>query len=593
MSLFLKNSQGAVWSGLRILLQLARQRAGGLAVGLTALILVDVCQLYLPRLIKYAVDDLTYGRADAQRLLTISGAVLALALSMALLRLLWRPLLMGFSRVVETELREQFFDHLQVMHVGYLSDMPPGELMARATNDLNNIRMATGIGMVAAVDGTIMAMAAVGFMLYINPLLALLAIAPMPAIVILTRRQSRIFHRRFMAVQQAFSAMTEQVREVMAGVRLVKAYALAEQEERRLSQSARGLLQHNLGLARVMALFFPLMVFFTNLSLAVVLGFGGPLTVFGRITAGDFVAFTAYLGMLTWPMMALGWVVSLIQRARTSLERVSQVLEAPPAVQDPPQPASLPAGAGLGVEARHLSFRYPGAAAPALQDVSLRAPASRLTALVGRIGSGKSTLLNLLGRLYEPPSGALFVEGVDVLALRQAVLRAHLVQVPQEAFLFSTSLAQNLALGRPAASEAQMWAALEAADLAAEVRALPQGLDTELGEKARTLSGGQRQRLCLARALLLDPPILALDDPLSAVDTETEARILANLARLRAQRTTIVVSHRLASVAFADTIYVLDQGRIVEQGSHAQLMAAAGLYHDLFAEQALLAELEG
>ncbi|MEW5913797.1 MAG: ABC transporter ATP-binding protein [Thermodesulfobacteriota bacterium] len=592
MSPLSRHSKGALGSGLGILLRLARQRAGSLAVGLAALILVDGCQLYLPRLIKFAVDDLTYGRADVQRLLTISGVVLALALVMALLRVLWRPLLMGFSRVVETELRQHLFDHLQAMHVGYLSDMPPGEIMARATNDLNNIRMATGIGMVAAVDGTVMAMAAVGFMLYINPLLALLAIAPMPAIVILTRRQSRVFHRRFMAVQQAFSAMTEQVREVMAGVRLVKAYALAGQEEQRLSQSARALLGHNMGLARVMALFFPLMVFFTNLSLAVVLGFGGPLTVFGRITAGDFVAFTAYLGMLTWPMMALGWVVSLIQRARTSLERVSQVLDAQPAVQDPAQPARLPAAAGLGVEVRDLSFRYPGATAPALQNVSLRAPAGQLTAIVGRIGSGKTTLLNLMGRLFEPPPGALFVEGVDARALRQTDLRAHVVQVPQEAFLFSATLAHNLALGRPEASPEQMWAALEAADLAAEVQTLPQGLDTELGEKAHTLSGGQRQRLCLARALLQDPPVLALDDPLSAVDTETEARILANLARLRAQRTTIVVSHRLASVAFAQRIYVLDQGRVVEQGSHAQLLAAGGLYHDLFAEQALLAELE-
>lgn len=592
MSPLSRHSKGALGSGLGILLRLARQRAGSLAVGLAALILVDGCQLYLPRLIKFAVDDLTYGRADAQRLLTISGVVLALALVMALLRVLWRPLLMGFSRVVETELRQHLFDHLQAMHVGYLSDMPPGEIMARATNDLNNIRMATGIGMVAAVDGTVMAMAAVGFMLYINPLLALLAIAPMPAIVILTRRQSRVFHRRFMAVQQAFSAMTEQVREVMAGVRLVKAYALAGQEEQRLSQSARALLGHNMGLARVMALFFPLMVFFTNLSLAVVLGFGGPLTVFGRITAGDFVAFTAYLGMLTWPMMALGWVVSLIQRARTSLERVSQVLDARPAVQDPDQPARLPAAAGLGVEVRDLSFRYPGATAPALQNVSLQAPAGQLTAIVGRIGSGKTTLLNLMGRLFEPPEGALFVEGVDARALRQADLRAHVVQVPQEAFLFSATLAHNLALGRPQASPEQMWAALEAAELAAEVRALPLGLDTELGEKAHTLSGGQRQRLCLARALLLDPPVLALDDPLSAVDTETEARILANLARLRAQRTTIVVSHRLASVAFAQRIYVLDQGRVVEQGGHAHLLAAGGLYYDLFAEQALLAELE-
>ena len=585
-------TQGEAANGWIWLLRLARRKALGLGVGFTALVLVDILQLYIPRLIKFAVDELTYGRADTHRLMLIAGGVLGLALGMAALRMVWRPLLMGFSREVERRLRGELFEHLQAMHLGYLDDNPPGELMARATNDLNNIRMATGIGLVAAVDGAVMGLAAIGFMLYISPLLALFAILPMPAIVILTLQQSRRFHRRFNKVQEAFSAMTEQVREVISGVRLIKTYALAGPEERRLEVTARGYLRENLSLARVMALFFPLMVFFTNLSLAVVVGAGGPLAVFGQITPGDFVAFTAYLGMLTWPMMALGWVVSLMQRARTSLERVSQVLSAVPAVQDPPKPFSLPTEPRLGLEVRDLTYRYPGASEDTLSRVSLRAPAGELTAVVGPIGSGKSTLLRLLGRLYEPPRGAVYVEGLDARDLTQSDLRAHVVQVPQEAFLFSATVAHNLALGKPEAGEAELWAALEAAELAQEVRELPQGLQTELGERAHTLSGGQRQRLCLARALLLNPAVLVLDDPLSAVDTGTETRILANLARLRAGRTTLVVSHRLGSVAFARRIYVLDQGRLVEQGDHRSLMARQGLYHDLFAEQAILAELE-
>jgi len=579
----------SAWALLR---GLARRKALGLGIGFTALVLVDVFQLYIPRLIKFAVDDLTLGRADAQRLMYIGLGILGLALAMVCMRVIWRPLLMGFSRETERVLRSELFDHLQSMHVGYLDDNPPGELMARATNDLNNIRMATGIGLVAAVDGAFMGLAAIGFMLYISPLLALLAILPMPAIVILTRQQSRRFHTRFSKVQEAFSAMTEQVREVISGVRLIKTYALAEPEERRLEVSARSYLRQNLSLARVMALFFPLMVFFTNLSLAVVVGAGGPLAVFGQITPGDFVAFTAYLGMLTWPMMALGWVVSLLQRARASLGRVSEVLLAEPAVQDPANPARLPEKPELGVEVRDLTYRYPGAAADTISGVSLTAPAGQLTAVVGPIGSGKSTLLRLLGRLYEPPRGAVYVEGIDVLELAQRDLRAHVVQVPQEAFLFSATVAHNLTLGDPHADEARMWAALEAAELAEDMRALPQGLQSELGERAHNLSGGQRQRLCLARALILNPAVLVLDDPLSAVDTGTETRILANLARLRAGRTTLVVSHRLGSVAFASHIYVLDQGRLVEQGDHRSLMARQGLYHDLFAEQAILAELE-
>lgn len=580
-------------SGLSLVAALARRKALGLGIGFAALVLVDIFQLYIPRLIKFAVDGLTYGQADAHRLMLIAGGVLGLALAMAGMRMVWRPLLMGFSREVERRLRGELFDHLQSLHLGYLDDHPPGELMARATNDLNNIRMATGIGLVAAVDGAFMGLAAIGFMLYISPLLALLAILPMPAIVILTRQQSRRFHRRYAKVQEAFSAMTEQVREVVSGVRLIKTYALAGPEERRLEVKAQEYLEKNLSLARVMALFFPLMVFFTNLSLAVVVGAGGPLAVFGQITPGDFVAFTAYLGMLTWPMMALGWVVSLMQRARTSLDRVGEVLSAVPEVRDPAHPAHLPERPDLGLAVRDLSYRYPGAAADTLSGVSLAAPAGQLTALVGPIGSGKSTLLRLLGRLYEPPRGAVLVEGLDVRDLSQGELRARVVQVPQEAFLFSATLAHNLSLGKPGAGEDELWAALEAAELADEVRELPHGLQTELGERAHNLSGGQRQRLCLARALLLDPAVLVLDDPLSAVDTGTETRILANLTRLRAGRTTLVVSHRLGSVAFARHIYVLDRGQVVEEGDHRSLMARRGLYHDLFAEQALLAELGG
>ena len=578
--------------GWRLLKDLAWQRRWALALGLLALVGVDLLQLYVPRLIKFAVDDLTQAKATSASLLWQAGGVLGLASGMALLRLVWRPLLMGFSRLVERDLRQRLFEHLQEMHLGYLVDHPPGELMAKSTNDLNNIRMATGIGLVAAMDGLVLGTSAVGFMLYISPLLTLLAVLPMPLIVVLTRVQSGRLHRRYQEVQEAFGDMTEQVREVFSGVGLIKAYALMPGEEARLARAGRGYLDLNMGLARLLALFFPLMMFFTSLSLAIVLGAGGWLTVAGRITTGDFVAFAAYLSLLTWPMMALGWVVSLIQRAKASLLRVEEVLSARPLVQDPPQPRALAAKAELDLSVRRLSFSYPGQAAPTLHDVNLEAPAGQTTALVGRVGSGKSTLLALFSRLYDPPPGSVWLAGVDVLELGQAQLRALVVQVPQEAFLFSATVRANLLLGRPQASPEQMWAALAAAELAAEVRELDKGLDTMLGEKAHTLSGGQRQRLALARALILDPPVLVLDDPLSAVDTDTEQRILHNLAGLRAGRTTVVVSHRLKSVAFAQRIYVLDQGRVVESGRHQELMQAGGVYQQMFAEQAILAELE-
>ncbi len=579
--------------GYAILTRLARRRWPRLALGLAALVGVDLAQLFVPRLIKSAVDSLTLGTATSRSLLLLGLGVLGLSVTMAALRSVWRPMLLGFARAAERDFRGRIFDHLQRMHLGFLDHNAPGELMARATNDLNNIRMATGMGMVAAIDGVVMGLAALGFMLYISPLLTLLAVLPMPAVVLLTRMQSRRMHKCYTDVQESFAALTEQVREALSGIRLVKAYGLAGRELGRLARSGRRHLELNLNLARLLGLFFPMMTLFTNLSLAVVLMAGGPLTVFNRITAGDFVAFSAYLNMLTWPMMALGWVVSLMQRARSSLQRVDEILEARPQVSDPERPASLPAGAPLDLEVRNLSFSYPGGQGPVLHEVSLELPAGASLALVGRIASGKSTLLSLLTRLYEPPPGTVFLAGVDVRELRQADLRAQVVLVTQEAFLFSATVRANLAMGKPQASEAELWAALEAAGLSQEVASLPQGLDSQLGEKGHSLSGGQRQRLALARALLLDPPVLLLDDPLSAVDTETEGEILASLARVRRGRSTLMVSHRLASVAFADRIYVLDRGRVVEQGRHQELMARRGVYHTLFAEQAILAELEG
>jgi ATP-binding cassette subfamily B multidrug efflux pump len=579
--------------GFAILKDLARRRWWILAIGFLALVTVDLAQLYVPRLIKYAVDGLTAGTATSRSLLIIGLGILGLAALMAGLRILWRPILFGYARAAERDVRRRLFDHLQGMHLGYLNDHPPGELMARATNDLNNIRMAAGMGMVAAVDGFFMGLAALGFMIYISPLLTALAILPMPAVVLLTRAQSKKMHQGYIDVQESFSAMTEQVREALSGIRLVKAYGLAGRELARLAVSGRGYLAFNLNLARVLGLFFPMMALFTNLGLAVVLGAGGTMTVFGQITPGDYVAFSAYLNMLTWPMMALGWVVSLIQRAKASLGRVDEILSARPEVNDPARPLSLPPEAPLDMEVRHLSFTYPGESKPALEDVSLTLPSQGKVAVVGRIASGKSTLLHLLTRLYEPAQDSIFLDGVDIRDLRQGDLRSRLALVTQEAFLFSASVRFNLTMGKAVADEEDLWAALEAADLAKDIAALPEGLDSQLGEKGLNLSGGQRQRLALARALLVDPPILLLDDPLSAVDTETEGHILAALGRLRENRATLMVSHRLASVAFADHIYVLDKGRVVEEGGHQELMELGGVYHTLFAEQALLAELEG
>lgn len=579
-------------SSWQILKRLARKSVWSLLLGVVALLAVDFLQLSVPRVIKLAVDELTLGRADS-RLLAIYGLIiLGLAISTGLLRLLWRPLLFGFARRYERKLRQEIFDHMQTMHAGYLSELPPGEIMARATNDLNNIRMSVSFGLIAATDGVVMGLAAVGFMMFINPVLTIMALAPMPFIAYIGRVVGRRMHAGFMAVQESFAAITEQVREVLAAMGMVKVYALADREERRLAKAGRDYVDQNMRVAKLQSLMFPLASFFTSLSLAIVLGAGGPLAVFGQITPGDFVAFTAYLGLLTWPMMALGWVVGLLQRGRASMQRVTQIITAEPLINDPPNPQPLPQ-THAGITVMNLHYTHQEAASPALDGVDLRAAQGQVTAVVGPVGCGKSTLLNLVPRIIDPSEGSIFVEDADVRTLRLADLRGHVVLAPQEAYLFSTSVRENLGLGRPDASDEELWQALEAAEFADEVRALPKGLDTELGERGHTLSGGQRQRLGLGRVLLLNPAVLLLDDPLSAVDTSTEQRILRNLAKLRAGKTTVIVSHRLASVAFASSIYVLDKGKVVEHGAHDDLVnKSGGLYQNLFAEQAAIAALE-
>ena len=585
-------ARGIQNKALSALLGLARRKMLPLGLGLAALVCVDLLQLIVPRVIKLAVDDLTQGRADAESLLGQAGLILAFALGMALLRIVWRPLIMGFARRAELLLRQKLFAHLQTLHLDYFRQNPPGEIMARATNDLNNIRMAAGMGLVAAMDGITMGLLSLGFMLYISPELTALALIPMPVVAVGARFMSKRLHKYFLLAQEAFSAMTEIVREALNGIRLVKVYNLAGREEARLEKAARHNYRVNMGLARTLGIFFPLNVLCTNLSLAVVLGFGGRLVILNSISAGDFVAFAAYMNLLTWPMMALGWVVSLMQRAWGSLQRVDEVLSSDAAINDPEPEGAAAADPAKGIEIKYLTFSYPGSKEPALHNLSLEIPPGRTTALVGRIGCGKSTVFALLGRLYDPPPGTVFVLGNDIGNYSQAQLRSLVVQVPQEAFLFSTSVRSNLSLGLEDVSEGALWKALEAAHLKEEVEELSNGLDTSLGEKGLSLSGGQRQRMALARAFLHDAPVLLLDDPLSAVDTDTERAILDNLTRLRRGKTTLLVSHRLASVSFADRIYLLDKGRLAESGDHKSLSSAGGIYQSLFEEQDLLGKLE-
>jgi len=552
------------------------QRRKLIIAGVVCLMAVDVLQLFIPRVIKWAVDDLTGHSIDLAGLAVYAGQIILIALFMTLLRFVWRRFLIGTARVVEEGLRNRLFDHLQTLSASYYDQARTGDLMAHATNDINNVRMAVGMGMVAFTDAVFLGFAAICFMAYINIKLTLFALIPMPVIIYFTRKFGQKMHRRYTTVQQSFSGLTEVVRESFSGIRIVKAFNMENTEYNRLEQSSGDYIRQNLKLVRITGSFFPMMVLFTNISLSIVVFLGGRQTITGIITAGDFVAFIHYLNLLTWPMMAMGWVTNLIQRGAASLDRINTILQTRPEITDAPDAVSAPSLTGR-MDFENVSFAYPGQEQKALDGLSFSLPAGRVMGIIGPQGSGKTTLLKLIPRLYDISSGRIALDKTPVHRLRLGELRRHIGFVSQEPFLFSGTIRDNVAFGKPAA-DAQILGAARAAALAETITEFPTGLDTVVGEKGVVLSGGQKQRIVLARALIRDPRILLLDDPIGQVDTATAALIIDTIRSLAGERTVIIASHRISAVQFADRIIVLDQGRIIESGTHEQLQANQGYY---------------
>jgi ATP-binding cassette subfamily B multidrug efflux pump len=562
-----------------------------LAVGLLCLLLVDGLQLLIPQVIKRAIDGLTIERGTPRLLLTCALVIIGIALLMGLFRYVWRYLIFGHSRRIERDLRNRMYRHLQTLSPDFFQKAKTGDIMARAVNDINAIRMAAGMGLVALTDGTVLGVAAIGFMISIDLKLTLISLIPAPIVVMLTRSLTRRMSQAFETVQQTFSDLTEKVRETFAGIRVIKAYHRETWTGERLEQEGSRYVAENMRLARVQGLFFPMMAIFANAGLAVVIGLGGRLTILGEISTGDFVAFTAYLNLLAWPMMAMGWVTNLVQRGAVSMRRINQILDETPEIGDTPDARTLDRVEGA-ISFRGFTFGYATNPEPVLKDLRIRIDPGQSVAIVGRVGSGKSTLLKALPRMIKVPPGSIYLDGVDILLLPLDTLRRSMAFVTQDVFVFSDTIRNNIVFGRDGFTEEWLHTVVRASGLEEEIRRFEKGLNTMIGERGIALSGGQRQRLTIARALMATPPILIMDDPLSMVDTLTEDRILTRVLALRRNKTTILVSHRVKTLSRVDRVFVLDGGRVVEEGNHNDLIRAGGLYEALYERQLLADELE-
>jgi len=562
-----------------------------LIAGLLSLLAVDFLQLLIPMVIKRAIDALTLGEATSRVLLQFGAVIMAIALTMASLRYVWRHCLFGLSRKIEEGIRNRLYEHLQTLSVAFYHRTKTGDLMARAINDINAVRMATGMGLVALTDGLVLGVSAIGFMLYIDPSLTLISILPAPILIFVTRILTRRMSSGYEKVQATFSDLTERAREAFAGIRVVKAYAREPWTYGKLKNEGETYIRENIHLTKTIGFFSAMMVIFTNLGLAIVIWFGGRLTILGHITTGDFVAFISYLNLLMWPMMAIGWVTNMIQRGAASMRRLNRVFNEVPEIQD----VSPKGDVGLlqgGIEFRGAGITYPGASRPAIREVRFTVEAGQTAAFVGKVGCGKSTLLQVIPRLFNVPRGTVFIDGMDLQDIPLKSLRQSIGFVTQEVFIFSDTIRNNVLFGREGLSEETLVKALKTAEIHEEIMALDQGLDSLLGERGITLSGGQRQRLSIARAILTDPSVLILDDALSMVDTRTEERILNQILASRKGKTNLIVSHRISTISRADVIGVLVDGELVETGDHQTLIEKGKEYGRLYERQRLEQELE-
>jgi ATP-binding cassette, subfamily B, multidrug efflux pump len=575
---------------LRPLLPYVKKYRRGYMLGTVCVFLNNGIWILFPQVIRRAVNDLNLG-VTRQKLLTYSLLLIAVALTKGVFQYMTRWVVIGISREVEFDLRNDLFEHLEHLSYSFYQRTRTGDIMARATNDLNAVRMLLGPAIMYSANTIVFTAGALMFMLAISPRLTLYAFLPLPIVSIVVQHFGRRIHDRFEKIQAMFSDISARAQENFSGARVIRAYLQEQAEINAFEGANQEYISRSLKLVRLMGMLWPTLETMLGFAVVLVLWLGGREVLIGRINVGDFVAFNTYMVQLTWPIIALGWVINIFQRGTASMGRINEILVEKAEIDDSRAviPARDAASITGEIEFRNLNFAYNGTAV--LHDVSLRIPAGSSLAIVGPTGSGKTTLVDLIPRIYDAAPGAVLIDGRPVRDYRLEDLRRNIGFVPQETFLFSDTVRENIAFGKENVSDDEVREAAEAANIASDIEGFPERYQTMVGERGITLSGGQKQRTAIARAILRDPRILILDDALSSVDTHTEDKILNHLREVMQGRTTIFISHRVSTVRNADRIAVLHGGRIVEIGTHDELIAQNGYYTDLYNKQLLEEEL--
>jgi ATP-binding cassette, subfamily B, multidrug efflux pump len=574
-------------NNLRPLLPYLKKYRSGFLVGAVCVLLNNGTYILFPQVIQRAVDGLNHG-IDWHKLLLYSLLLVAVVLTKGVFQFLTRWIVIGISRDIEFDLRNDLFRHLESLSYSFYQRTRTGDIMAKATNDLNAVRMLLGPAIMYTANTIVFTLGALAFMLKISPRLTLYAFLPLPAISIVIQHFGRRIHERFERIQAMFSDISARAQENFSGARVVRAYVQEEAEIAAFEEANQEYIRRSLKLVRLMGMLWPTLETTLGLAVVLVLWLGGREVLLGRITVGKFVAFNTYMVQLTWPIIALGWVINIFQRGTASMGRINELLIEKPEIIDTPT-LDAPQQIVGDIEFRHLSYSYNGA--PVLHDINLRIPAGSSLAIVGPTGSGKTTLVNLIPRVYDAARGSVLIDGRAIQDYPVETLRRNIGFVPQETFLFSDTIRENIAFGTDHVTDEEIKNAAQGANIAADIESFPEQYRTIVGERGLTLSGGQKQRTAIARAIIRDPRILILDDALSSVDTHTEDKILNHLREVMRGRTTIFISHRVSTVRNADQIAVLHGGRLVELGTHDELIAHNGYYTDLYNKQLLEEEL--